>query len=561
MIVNGAQAVMKILQDEGVERIFGYPGGAVLPLYDELLKTDIEHILMRDEQSCAHAASGVSRSTDKVGVCLSTSGPGATNLVTGIATAFMDSVPMIAITGQVASSMVGTDAFQEVDITGITLPIVKHSYLVKNVEDIPQIVKDAFHIANTGRKGPVLIDIPKDIQMQTFEYKEPEPTKLPGYRPNYKPNKKQVTRVLKKLKEAKKPMILLGGGVNHARAYEKIAQIAETLKIPVITTLMGISGISRECPYYCGMIGLHGSVAANYATSNCDFLLNLGARFDDRTTIVSGTFATNAVIAHVDIDPAEIGKNIDTRIPIVADINAFLDEFIPKLEPQDWSCWMAEVRTMVDKYPTLNKGSSTVSPKKVLEKLAEKTGPDTYVTTEVGQHQMFAAQYFRFKKAGTFVTSGGLGTMGYGLPAAIGIAIENRDHTVINVCGDGSLQMNFAEIATAVEHDLPIKLLLFNNSSLNLVRQLQYFSSEKRYSGIDFTKNPDFCKIVEAYEDTETFRIHNDSQIDSVLDRALNNGKFTLIEVDADPDDIVYPVASPVEGIRSLSYLNETIRY
>lgn len=561
MMINGAQAVMKILQQEGVERIFGYPGGAVLPLYDELLKTDIDHILMRDEQSCAHAASGVSRSTDKVGVCLSTSGPGATNLVTGIATAFMDSVPMIAITGQVASSMVGTDAFQEVDITGITLPIVKHSYLVKDAADIPQILKDAFHIANTGRKGPVLIDIPKDIQLQTFEYKDPEPTKLPGYRPNYKPNKKQITRVVEKLKEAKKPMILLGGGVNHARAYEKIAELAEKLKVPVITTLMGISGISRECPYYCGMIGLHGSVASNYTTSNCDFLLNLGARFDDRTTIVSDTFATDAVIAHVDIDPAEIGKNIETRIPIVADINAFLDEFLPRVEPQDWSNWMAEVRAIVEKYPTLNKGSNTVSPKQVLEKLAAKTGPDTYVTTEVGQHQMFAAQYFRFKKAGTFITSGGLGTMGYGLPAAIGIALENRDHTVINVCGDGSLQMNFAEIATAVEHDLPIKLLLFNNSSLNLVRQLQYFSTEKRYSGIDFTKNPDFCKIVEAYEDTETFRIYKNDQIDSVLDRALNNGKFTLIEIDADPEDLVYPVASPVEGIRTLSYLDETIRY
>lgn len=561
MIVTGAQAVMKVLKDESVERIFGYPGGAVLPLYDELLRTDIQHVLMRDEQSCAHAASGVSRSTNKVGVCLATSGPGATNLVTGIATAFMDSVPMVAITGQVASSMVGTDAFQEVDITGITLPIVKHSYLVKDASELPQILKDAFHIANTGRKGPVLIDIPKDVQLQSFEYVEPKPTKLTGYRPNVKPNKKQVARVIEHLKKAKKPMILLGGGVNHARAYEKVAKMAELLKIPVITTLMGIGSISRVSPYYCGMIGLHGSVAANYATSNCDFLLNLGARFDDRTTIVTQKFATNAVIAHVDIDPAEIGKNIETRIPVVADINSFLDEFLPKLEALDCSKWMDEVSSMVDKYPTLNKGSSTVSPKQFLEKLSEKTGEKTYITTEVGQHQMFAAQYFKVKKAGAFVTSGGLGTMGYGLPAAIGIAIENRDHTVICVTGDGSLQMNFAEIATAIEHDLPIKLVLFNNSSLNLVRQLQYFSLDKRYSGIDFTKNPDFCKIVEAYEDTQTFRIRKNEQIDSVLDQALNNGKFTLIEIESDPDDLVFPVASPTEGLHSLSYLDETIQY
>ncbi|MDY6065261.1 MAG: biosynthetic-type acetolactate synthase large subunit [Finegoldia sp.] len=561
MITNGASILLKSLEDEGVKRIFGYPGGSVLPIYDELLKSNIEHILMRNEQACAHAASGVSRSTGKVGVCLCTSGPGATNLVTGIATAFMDSVPLVAITGQVPSSMVGTDAFQEVDITGITLPIVKHSYLVKDANDIGQTVKDAFHIANTGRKGPVLIDIPRDVQLQEVDYKEPEKTNLPGYKPNYNPNKKQVSRVVKKLKESKRPMILLGGGVNHARAYEKVEKMVNLLKIPVITTLMGISSISRKSPYYCGMIGLHGSVAANYATSKCDFLLNLGARFDDRTTIVSETFASDATIVHVDIDPAEIGKNIETNIPVVADINVFLDEFIPKLSAQDWSGWMAEVKSMAEKYPTVNKGSQTVNPKKVFEKLAEKTDDNIFITTEVGQHQMFAAQYFPFKKPGSFITSGGLGTMGYGLPAAIGVAIENPDCLVVNICGDGSLQMNFAEIATAIEHDLPIKLILFNNNSLNLVRQLQYFANEARYSGIDFTKNPDFCKLVSAYEGTESYRITSEDQIDEVFDKALNNSKFTLIEIQADPNDIVYPVASPTKGIRSMSYLNKTIDY
>lgn len=561
MLMNGARALLKSLKEEGVDRIFGYPGGAVLPIYDELLKSDIEHILMRNEQACAHAASGVSRSTEKVGVCLATSGPGATNLVTGIATAFMDSVALVAITGQVSSSMVGTDAFQEVDITGISLPIVKHSYLVKDANDIAQIVKDAFHIANTGRKGPVLIDIPRDVQLQEIEYKRAEDTDLAGYKPNYKPNKKQVSRVVKKLKEAKRPLILLGGGINHARAYKRIEKMVELLKIPVITTLMGISSISRTNPYYCGMIGLHGSIAANYATSKCDFLLNLGARFDDRTTIVSENFAKDAVIAHVDIDPAEIGKNIETRIPVVSDINYFLDEFIPKLSYQDKSAWLSEVKNMSEKYPTINKGSHTVSPKLFFEKLSEKVGENSFITTEVGQHQMFTAQYFSFKKAGSFITSGGLGTMGYGLPAAIGVAMENPDHLVINICGDGSLQMNFAEIATAIEHDLPIKLVLFNNKSLNMVRQLQYFSNDGRYSGIDFTKNPDFCKLVKAYENTEAYRIESEDEIDDILDRALNNGKFSLIEIDADPKDIVYPVASATKGIRSMSYLDKTIDY
>ncbi|QQK08663.1 biosynthetic-type acetolactate synthase large subunit [Miniphocaeibacter halophilus] len=561
MKITGARAVIKALEDNNIKYIYGYPGGAVTPLYDELLNTDIEHILVREEQSAAHAASGHSRTSDTVGVCLATSGPGATNLVTGIATAFMDSVPLIAITGQVSTSMVGTDAFQEVDITGITLPIVKHSYLVKDASEIPQIFANAFHIANTGRKGPVLIDIPKDIQLTSFEYVEPTKPKLMGYNPNYYPNIKQVARIKKILEKSKKPLLLIGGGAVYSKCFKELEELFEKVNAPILTTLMGKSAINNNLENYFGMLGLHGTAASNYAINQCDLILSLGARFDDRATMLTDNFAKNATIVHVDIDPAELGKNITTHYPVVSDIKNFLDEFNPIIEKLDYSNWINDIKKLDEKYP-MKYNKENINPPMVIDRLCNLTKGEAYICTEVGQHQMFAAQFYKFSKPDRFVTSGGLGTMGYGLPAAIGVAKANPDATVINICGDGSLQMNFAEIATALEQNLPIKLFLFNNSSLNLVRQLQYFGSNKRYSGIEFTCNPDFCKLVKSYPNTEAYRIDDISQIDDVINKALNNGKFTLVEVNTQTTEIVYPVASARLGVKKLDYFDgEEILY
>lgn len=556
--MNGAQAVLKTLEDKGITEIYGYPGGAVLPLYDALLDSKkIKHILVRNEQAAAHAASGASRSSDKVGVCLATSGPGATNLVTGIATAYMDSIPLIAITGQVATSLIGTDAFQEVDITGITLPIVKHSYLVKSAEELPQIIEDAFHIANTGRKGPVLIDIPKDVQLQQIDYKEPEKTNLPGYKPNYKAHPKQIKRVIEAIDESKKPLFLIGGGLIYSDAIDAFHKMNDVLNIPIISTLMGISALATAADNFYGMIGLHGSPVANFAATDCDLLISLGARFDDRTTIVSKNFAKNAKIIHVDIDPAEIGKNIFTHIPIVCDIKNFIEGMTRQISEKEWTPWKEQLDQWRKERPLAYKKDGRLKPQLVLEHVSKCTEGKAFITTEVGQHQMWTAQFYQFDQHSHFITSGGLGTMGYGLPAAIGVKENNKDALVINVAGDGSFQMNFQEIATALEHGLDIKILLFNNSSLSLVRQLQYFSQNKRYSGIQFTCNPDFCKLVQAYPDTATYRVETPEELDSILEEALTNGKLTLIECIVSNEERVYPVANPALGIGHMKYLDD----
>lgn len=558
MKMTGAQAIIKCLLEENVKYIYGYPGGAVLPLYDALFETkEIKHILVRGEQAAAHAASGVSRTSDTVGVCVATSGPGATNLVTGIATAYMDSIPMVAITGQVPTGLIGTDAFQEVDITGITLPITKHSYLVKDVKEIPQVIKDAFHIANTGRKGPVLIDIPKNIQMTEFDYKPAHETNLRSYKPNYSPNKKQVMRVAEEIKKAKRPLILSGGGMVMAKADQKLKELLEIAKIPTIQTLMSLGTLPYDHPLYYGMIGLHGSPVANYAVTNADLLVSFGARFDDRSTIVTKTFAPKATIVHVDIDPAEIDKNVRTQIPVVSDLSLFLDALLERIEPAEFTEWKAELDSWNTSYPLTYKDEGVLKPQIVLEKLAERTRGNAIISTEVGQHQMWTAQFYSFSNPASFLTSGGLGTMGYGFPAAVGAQMMNPDRLVVNVAGDGSFQMNMAEIGTAIEQNLPIKLLLFNNTSLSLVRQLQYFGTNKRYSGIDFTSNPDFCKLVEAYPNTEAYRIESPDQIDEVFDKALNNGKFTLIECIVSNEERVYPVACPVNGLNKMNYLDD----
>lgn len=545
--MNGAQAVIKCLEDKGVKNIYGYPGGAVLPLYDALLETDkMKHVLTRNEQNAAHAANGASRSSDTVGVCMATSGPGATNLVTGIATAFMDSIPLIAITGQVSTDMIGTDAFQEVDITGITLPIIKHSYLVKDANELPQIIEDAFHIANTGRKGPVLIDIPKNVQLQEIEYRSPHKTNLRGYKPNYAPHPKQVEKVLEAIKNAKKPLFLVGGGMIYAKASENFRKLIDQLQIPVVCTMMGLGVIDSTDENFFGMIGLHGHPSANFTVSNCDLLINLGVRFGDRSTLSPSTFSSHAKMVHIDIDPAEIGKNVRVDIPIVADLRMVTEQMNRKIKNENLDSWKKEIqewkrsiKAFKEKYPLTYKQDMTLKPQSVIEKLSKYTKGDAFITTEVGQHQLWAAQFYQFTKPGTLITSGGLGTMGYGLPAAIGVKMNHRDKTVINIAGDGSFQMNLPEIATAIEQNLDIKILLFNNHSLSLVRQLQYFGINKRYSGVQFTSNPDFVKLVKAYPNTKAYRVERIDQVDEVLKRSLHNGKLTLIECMVSNEEIV----------------------
>lgn len=553
MKINGAQALIKALEKQNVTTIFGYPGGATLPIHDALLQSEqIVHRLVRNEQASVHAASGYSRTGDTIGVCLSTSGPGATNLVTGIATAFMDSIPLIAITGQVPSNFVGTDAFQEVDITGITLPIVKHSYLVKDANDIPQIVEDAFHIASTGRKGPVLIDIPRSVQQQLIEYVDSKKTDIIGYKPNYTPNKKQVKRVYEDLKNAKKPVFLVGGGMVHGHASEEIRNLLDIVSVPTITTLMALGIVDSTDPNFYGMIGLHGNPSANYATMNCDLLISLGARFDDRTTIVSENFAPNAKVVHVDIDPAEIGKNIPVDTPVVADVKIFLNELLELIKENhkmDFTSWIDELNQIRETIPLYYKKDGKLKPQEVLARLSELAPEDAIISTEVGQHQMWTAQFYKFKNPEKFITSGGLGTMGYGLPAAVGAAVANPETMVINIAGDGSFQMNLTEIATALEQNLKIKIILFNNSSLSLVRQLQYFANDKRYNAIEFTSNPDFVKLVQAYPGTEAYRIEKPEEIDEILEKTLSNDKLTLVECIVSNEERVYPVASAAEGI------------
>ena len=558
MKINGATAVIKTLEELKVKNIFGYPGGAVLPLYDALLNSHITHILARSEQAACHAAAGISKTSDEIGVCFATSGPGATNLVTGIATAFADSVPLIIITGQVPTFMVGTDAFQEVDTTGITLPIVKYSYLVKKASDIPQIITDAFHIAGTGRKGPVLIDIPKDIQTEEFEYKKPKEPNLKGYKPNYFPNKKQLVRVWESISKSKRPLILIGGGLVFSNASEDLLKILEKAPMPVISTLMG-KGFRHIYKNSFGMIGLHGNAAANYAATNCDLLISLGARFGDRATINSESFAKKAKIIHVDIDPAEIDKNIECNTPVVSDLKNFLKELLPIVEELNFDIWIDRIKEINEKYPTTYIKDGSLKPQEVLEKINKYIDENTYVTTEVGQHQMWAAQFLKMKGPGKFITSGGLGTMGFGLPAALGIGVNDKNKKIIVISGDGSFQMNFAELATASEQDLNLKIFLFNNSSLSLVKQLQYFSQNKRYSGIKFKKNPDFCKLATAYPGVNAFKINSPKEIDKVLKEAFSTEGTVLVECVVSNEEKVYPVANSSKGIEEMIYLNDEI--
>jgi acetolactate synthase-1/2/3 large subunit len=542
MLLTGAEALIKSMELENVEVIFGYPGGAILPVYDALTKFNkIKHVLTRSEQGAAHAASGYARISGKVGVCMATSGPGATNLVTGIATAYMDSVPIVAVTGQVPTSLIGRDVFQEVDITGATAPFTKHNYLVKDVKDIPRIVKEAFYIASTGRPGPVLIDLPKDVAESKLNFNYPKEVVLRGYKPNTQGHPMQISRVAKAINKAVRPVICAGGGVISARAEEVLKILAEKTQTPVATTLMGISAFPEEHPLSLGLMGMHGTPYANMAITKSDLVIAIGARFGDRLTGNVTGFAPNARIAHIDIDPAEIGKNVHANIPIVGDVKSVITELLPKVEerkPSEWNEYIAKIKQLPI---SDDENSGRLNPREIIRQLSLKTQGDTIITTEVGQHQMWVAQFYKFVKPRTFITSGGLGTMGYGLPAAIGIQIANPENKVINICGDGSFQMNLQEMATAVENNLSIKMVLLNNRGLGLVRQLQQFYCDSRYNQVKFEFVPDFVKLAESYG-IKGMRVDDPKELPEAIDKMLSEKGMFLLECMIDIDENVYPM-------------------
>jgi len=543
-VMSGSDMLLRCLLLEGVEYVFGYPGGAVLPIYDSLYSSHLKHILTRHEQGAIHAADGYARATGKPGVVIATSGPGATNLVTGIATAHMDSVPLVCITGNVAQHLIGTDAFQEANITGITLPITKHNYFVRNVEDLPRIVKEAFHIATTGRPGPVLIDIPKDVNNAKAPFYYPETVKLRTYNPTVKPNSLQVERMVKAIAEAKKPVILSGGGIVAAGAEKELLEFAEKTNIPVIPTFMGLAGFPgghRLCP---GMPGMHGSYAANQALLNTDLLINMGARFDDRITMGrTKEFAPNAKIIHIDIDPAEIGKNINAYIPIVGDVKNVLLAALPKVGRADSDAWVAQIQAWSAEHPYKPSPEGRLKPQRAIEIMYESTGGDAIVTTDVGQHQMWVAQYFKFSNQRSFISSGGLGTMGFGFPAAIGAQMAHPDKTVISVSGDGGFQMNQQELAVVANHNLPIKIVIINNQCLGMVRQWQELFYEHRYSQIDLSVSVDFVKLADAYG-IKGLRASTEEEAERIWQEAMNANGPVLVEFVVEPEENVYPMVA-----------------
>ncbi|MCJ7665754.1 MAG: biosynthetic-type acetolactate synthase large subunit [Actinobacteria bacterium] len=557
--ITGAQMLMKCLKDEGVDVIFGYPGGVVIPIYDALFDSDIRHILVRHEQGAAHAADGYARATGKTGVCMATSGPGGTNLITGIANAYMDSVPIVAITGQVATPMIGTDAFQEADITGITAPITKHNYLIKDVYDLPGIIKEAFHIASTGRPGPVLVDIPVDISNAMIEKNIDVHLNLPGYKPTLKGNQRQIKAAAARIHSSERPVIFAGGGIISSGASEELRKFVKTVKIPVITTLLGKGCFSEKDNLSLGMAGMHGTKYANIAFTESDLIIGIGVRFDDRVTGKLSEFAKNARIIHIDIDPAEIGKNVKTDIPIVGDAKRVLielDKVYRELEEKkgkaDKKAWHERVAGLKKNNPLKYDGnSSKVKPGYVIEKIDELSGGDAIICTEVGQNQMWTAQYYKFTKPRTLISSGGLGTMGFGLPAAIGAKIGMPDSTVIDIAGDGSIQMVSQEFATAVTNKIPVKIMLLNNGYLGMVRQWQELFWNRRYSQTCIYNCVDFVKLVEAYGGVG-IRVTKKDEVEGAISKALKINNLVLVDFWIDREENVYPMVTPGESMDNM---------
>lgn len=550
--LTGAEIIVKALEAEGVEVVFGYPGGAVLPLYDKLYDSSIRHILVRHEQGAAHAADGYARATGKPGVCIATSGPGATNLVTGIANAYMDSIPIIALTGQVAVSAIGRDSFQEADITGITLPIVKHSYLVKDVRQLAPAIRSAFHIATTGRPGPVLIDLPKDVTLAQAEFQYPPQISFRGYRLPEKYSATQIYQAAKAIGESRRPVIYAGGGVISSGAARELLELAEKARIPVTTTLLGKGAFPETHPLSLGMLGMHGTKYANYAVSYSDLIIAVGARFDDRVTGRLDTFAPHAQVIHIDIDPAEIGKNVRVHYPLVGDVKEVLRDLIPRVEVPQTREWLEQIAQWKAEHPlTYTNEEGTLKPQYVIEQIWEVTKGEAVITTEVGQNQMWAAQYYKAIHPRTFISSGGLGTMGFGLPAAIGAQVGRPDAVVFDIAGDGSIQMTSQELATAVQFRLPINIAILNNRYLGMVRQWQELFHGRRYSQTDLADTPDFVKLAEAYG-AEGIRVTRAEEVRPALERAIASPKPVVIDFVIAREENVFPMVPPGESLTKM---------
>ena len=550
MELTGAQILLESLKKEGVDVLFGYPGGAVIDIYDELPRhPELKHVLVRHEQGAVHAADGYARASGKVGCCLVTSGPGATNPVTVIATAYCDSIPLVVFTGQVPTQLIGNDAFQEVDIVGITRPCTKHNFLVKDVRNLAKTIRQAFYLARSGRPGPVLVDLPKDIMQARTEFVWPEDIFMRSYNPTYKPNLNQLRRTAEELAKARKPIILAGGGVIMANASEVLCELAHELNIPVATTLMGLGAFPANGDLWLGMVGMHGTYAANMSINHADLLVCVGARFDDRVTGRLQDFASHARIVHIDIDPTSIRKNVEVDVPVVGDCRQALEGILEicraKMADTDWSGmhadWLQTVHEWKANHPLAYNKNGHIKPQQVIETMYSITKGDAIIATEVGQNQMWAAQFYTFTKPRTLLTSGGLGTMGYGFPAAIGAQFAFPDKLVINVAGDGSIQMNIQELATVVQNKIPVKVVILNNGHLGMVRQWQELFYNRNYSHTNMEAQPDFVKLAEAYG-AEGYRISKPEELEDVLRKALTSPNPAFIDVMVEREENVYPM-------------------
>ncbi|MBP7410202.1 biosynthetic-type acetolactate synthase large subunit [Methanoculleus sp. 10] len=550
---TGARTLIEALQREGVDTIFGYPGGVVLPIYDELYDSSIRHILVRHEQAAAHAADGYARASGRVGVCLATSGPGACNLVTGIATAYMDSIPIVALTGQVPTGLLGNDAFQESDITGITMPITKHNYLVKDAGDLDHVIREAFYIAQTGRPGPVLIDLPKDVTTGEVKSNGAAPGKvsLRGYQPTYQGHVRQIDKALDLIARAERPLVYAGGGVVLSGASAELIEFVETAAIPVTTTLMGLGAVPGDHPLCLGMLGMHGTQSANYAVTECDLLIAVGVRFDDRVTGKIETFAPNAEIVHIDIDPAEIGKNKKVDVPIVGDVKAVLQALLRRMQKHgNTANWVARVNAWKAQYPLAYRDDDRLRPQYIIRELSDILKGEGIITSEVGQNQMWTALHYCFKKPRTWITSGGLGTMGYGFPAAIGAHFARPDVPVVDVAGDGSFQMNIQELGTVAHYNIPVKVVILNNMYLGMVRQWQELFYDRRYS---YTELPpvDFVRIANAYG-VDGIRVEEKDGVREALEAALAaDGPFVL-DFRIEREENVFPMVPAGAAINEM---------
>jgi acetolactate synthase-1/2/3 large subunit len=550
MELRGTQILLESLKREGVDVLFGYPGGAIIDIYDEIPRhSEIRHILVRHEQAAVHAADGYARASGKVGVCLVTSGPGATNTVTGIATAYCDSIPLVVFTGQVPTKLIGNDAFQEVDIVGITRPCTKHNFLVKDIKNLTKVIREAFYLARSGRPGPVLVDLPKDVMLAVTEFVWPDDVSMRSYNPTYKPNLNQLRRSVEELVKAKNPVILAGGGVIMSNAAQQLTELSHEFHIPVAATLMGLGAFPSNGDLWLGMVGMHGTYAANMAINHADLVIAVGARFDDRVTGRISAFASKARIVHIDIDPTSIRKNVEVQVPVVGDcaqaLQGILDICRKRNDEIDWegkhSAWIQEISSWKKDKPLCYAKSAAIKPQHVIEVLYKLGKGEAIVATEVGQNQMWAAQFYTFTKPRTLLTSGGLGTMGYGFPAAIGAQMAFPDKLVLDIAGDGSIQMNIQELATAVHNKLPVKIIILNNMHLGMVRQWQELFFNRNYSSTNMEAQPDFVKLAEAYG-AEGYRITEADKLESVLAAALASPNTAIVDVHVEREENVYPM-------------------